>query len=135
MPSWTEIFSQIFQLVLLPLLGIVIKYVIQFINTKSSEIQANTNNELYKKYIAMLTATITNVVVATNQTYVDTLKEQGKFDEEAQKAALQKTYDTVMSLLTDEARTYLNTAIADLQTYILTCIESEVKNQKMISGK
>lgn len=135
MPSWTEIFSQIFQLVLLPLLGIVIKYVIQFINTKSSEIQANTNNELYKKYIAMLTATITNVVVATNQTYVDTLKEQGKFDEEAQKAALQKTYDTVMSLLTDEAKTYLNTAIADLQTYILTCIESEVKNQKMINGK
>jgi hypothetical protein len=35
----------------------------------------------------MATDTITNCVIATNQTYVNSLKEQGKFDEAAQKEA------------------------------------------------
>jgi hypothetical protein len=35
----------------------------------------------------MLNRTITECVIATNQTYVETLKQQGKFDEEAQKIA------------------------------------------------
>ena len=35
----------------------------------------------------MLSETITKCVVATNQTYVETLKKQGKFDKEAQKIA------------------------------------------------
>ena len=39
------------------------------------------------KYLKMLSETITKCVIATNQTYVETLKKQGKFDEEAQKIA------------------------------------------------
>ena len=35
----------------------------------------------------MLSQTITDCVLATNQTYVDTLKAQGSFDAEAQKIA------------------------------------------------
>ena len=41
------------------------------------------DNELSKKYIQMLSETITKCVIATNQTYVETLKKQGKFDVEA----------------------------------------------------
>jgi hypothetical protein len=35
----------------------------------------------------MLTDTITKCVIATNQTYVETLKKEGKFDLEAQEVA------------------------------------------------
>lgn len=127
---WGEIVQQVFTLVLIPLLGVVVKYFVQFINIKAEELQQNTDNAIFKKYIGMLNDTISMAVIATNQTYVDSLKEQGKFDAEAQKIALQKTYETVMSTLTSEAKVYLNSVIADLEKYILASIESEVKLNK-----
>ena len=127
---WSEIVQQVFTLVLIPLLGVVVKYFVQFINIKAEELQQNTDNAIFKKYIGMLNDTISMAVIATNQTYVDSLKEQGKFDAEAQKIALQKTYETVMSTLTSEAKLYLNSVIADLEKYILASIESEVKLNK-----
>lgn len=127
---WGEIVQQVFTLVLIPLLGVVVKYFVQFINIKAEELQQNTDNAIFKKYIGMLNDTISMAVIATNQTYVDSLKEQGKFDADAQKVALQKTYETVMSTLTSEAKIYLSSVIADLEKYILTSIESEVKLNK-----
>jgi hypothetical protein len=49
------------------------------------------DNELADKYVQMLTDTITACVIATNQTYVEPLKKQGKFDAEAQKHAFELT--------------------------------------------
>jgi hypothetical protein len=65
-------------------------------------------------------------VVATNQTYVNSLKEQGKFDLEAQKEAFRKTYDAVMSILSEEAVKYLSTFYGDFAAELTQLIEREV---------
>ncbi len=78
----------------------------------------------------MLSDTITNCVIATNQTYVDNLKDKNAFDEEAQKVAFEKTYQAIMKTLNDEAYKYLEEIYGDLEEYIKTKIESEVKTQK-----
>lgn len=62
------------------------------------------------------------------------MKEQGKFDAEAQKAAFQKTYDAVMQILTEDAVKYLNEALGDLDKYVNTMIESQVNLQKVVVG-
>ena len=80
----------------------------------------------------MLTATIKECVIATNQTYVDALKKQGKFDAEAQKEAFNLTFDAVMAVLSDEAKHYLASIYGDLTTYITTRIEAEVNVSKLI---
>ena len=69
--------------------------------------------------------------MATTQTYVDSLKKQGAFNAEAQKVAFTMTYEAVVRLLTDEAQTYLNEAVGDLNLYITQKIESEVNLNKM----
>ena len=126
----TEMLKQIFELCIIPLLGILTGYLILFINKKSKELQAQTDNELYKKYINMLEQTIANCVIATNQTYVDALKEQGTFDVEAQKEAFRRTYDQVMTILNNDAKIYLETAVGDLNTYITSMIEAQVNIYK-----
>ena len=83
-----------------------------------------------KKYLEMLDTTITNTVLATTQTYVESLKKQNRFDAEAQKEAFRLTYDAVMLVLTEEAVKYLNSTIGDLETYIVNKIEAEVKLTK-----
>ena len=75
----------------------------------------------------MLEETVVNCVIATNQTYVDSLKKQGKFDLEAQKEAFSRTYNQVMLILADDAKIYLESAVGDLNTYITNMIETQVK--------
>lgn len=121
-----NVVKQIFELVVFPLLGIGTTYLIVLINTKIKELKKQSDNDLEKKYLDMLNNTITDCVLATNQTYVNELKKQGKFDLDAQKIAFQKTYENVMALLTDEAKKYLSEALGDLQTYVNNKIEAEV---------
>lgn len=130
MEQYAELIKQIFEVCLFPLLGILTTFLIIFISKKAQELKAKTNNELYHKYIDMLEQTIINCVIATNQTYVDALKREGKFDGEAQKIAFQKTYDSVMAILSEDAKTYLNEAIGDLQAYIINQIEAQVNLNK-----
>lgn len=80
----------------------------------------------------MLNATIINAVTTTTQTYVNSLKAQGKFDTEAQAEAFNKTYQSVISVLGEEAQNYLSSAIGDLNEYIRTAIERQVVIDKMI---
>lgn len=122
---------EIIEVCLIPLLGVLVTYLVKYINTKSKELEASTDNELAKKYISLLSSTITNCVIATNQTYVETLKKQGKFDAEAQKEAFNMTLNAVMALLTDEAKEYLSEIYGDLNTYITNQIEATVNQNKI----
>nr|DAZ72800.1 MAG TPA: hypothetical protein [Caudoviricetes sp.] len=124
--DWANVVKQIFELVVFPLLGIGTTYLIVLINAKIKELKKQSDSDLEKKYLDMLNNTIVDCVLATNQTYVNELKKQGKFDLDAQKIAFQKTYENVMALLTDEAKKYLSKALGDLQTYVNNKIEAEV---------
>ena len=104
-------------------------------NKKDALIKQN-DNALAAKYITMLSKTITDCVIATNQTYVDSLKAQGKFDTEAQKKAFNMTLTAVLSILNDEAKEYLTAIYGDLNTYITKQIEAAVnKNKTTIEPK
>ena len=125
-----ELIAEIFEICIIPLLGVLTAYFVKWVNAKANEISNTRNSELEKKYIQMLNDTITDCVIATTQTYVDSLKKQGAFDAEAQKVAFTMTYETVIKLLTDEATEYLNSAIGDLNLYITQKIEAEVNLNK-----
>lgn len=131
--DWTEILQNLFVVVIIPLLGLVTKYVVQFFAVKNEEIKATTDNEIFKKYFDMLNKTITNCVIATNQTYVDALKDKNAFTVEAQKEALQRTYNAIMAILSEDAKDYLTNTTGDLQSYIMNLIEAQVKENKSTS--
>ena len=125
-----ELINQLFEIVIIPLLGALTIYVVKWINVKTKKISKETDNETLNKYLKMLSETITKCVVATNQTYVETLKKQGKFDEEAQKIAFQKTYEAVIAIINDDAVEYLTAAVGDFETCLMESIEAEVNENK-----
>lgn len=128
--DWMEMLQKIFEVCIIPLLGVLTAYLVTYIKKKSEALQKTTDNELYKKYIQLLDETITKCVVATNQTYVDSLKDKNAFDKEAQKVAFQMTYESVMDILSKDAQEFLNEAVGDLNTYIIRTIEAQVKENK-----
>ena len=129
-PELLVLIKDIFELCIFPLLIALSGYLIAFINNKSNVLKENAKSDKEKKYIDMLNSTITDCVIATTQTYVESLKKQGQFDIEAQKIAFIMTYNAVINLLTEEAEEYLSEAVGDLNLYITQRIESEVKLNK-----
>ena len=128
--DYMEMLQKIFEVCVIPLLGILTTYLVLFIKQKSKELQETTDNELYKKYIELLQDTIVRCVIATNQTYVEALKDKNAFDKEAQEHAFKMTYDAVMAILTDDAKVYLSNVFGDLEVYITKLIEAEVNVNK-----
>lgn len=136
-PAYLGLLSSIFEVCIIPLLGILTAYAVAFLKAKKEEILAKiaTNKtqeekELASKYLNMVEKTVTDCVMATNQTYVDSLKQEGKFDAEAQKTAFNKTLDAVLAILTDDAKVYLTQIFGDLNVYLTNLIESQVKINK-----
>jgi hypothetical protein len=128
--EWASLIESVFKVCIIPLLGVLTTYFVKWVNTKSNEIQSTIDDATLKKYMDMLTETITDCVIATNQTYVESLKQQGKFDAEAQAEAFKITSTAVMEILNEEAKVYLSTAVGDLNTYITKKIEAEVNLNK-----
>lgn len=121
--DWITLVIQIIEVCLIPLLGLLTSYLIEYIKTK-------TNSAKLDKYVDMLNDTITECVLATKQTYVEALKKNGNFDETAQKEAFEKTKQAVMNILSTDAKEYLTTVYGDLNAYVNQKIESEVNLTK-----
>lgn len=121
--DWLTLVIQIIEICIIPLLGLLTGYLIDYIKTK-------TNSAKLDKYIDMLNGTITECVLATKQTYVEALKKNGNFDEAAQKEAFEKTKQAVMDILSTDAKEYLTTVYGDLNAYVDQKIESEVNLTK-----
>ena len=128
--EWMELLSQIFEVCIIPLLGVLTTFFVKWVKTRNKETQVNIDNATLAKYMDMLTQTITDCVIATNQTYVESLKKQGAFNLEAQKEAFNLTKNAVLEILSDDAKEYLSSAIGDLNVYITKKIEAEVKLNK-----
>lgn len=121
-----ELIAQIFEICLFPLLAVLTTYFVSWIKTKSEELKAKTEKDNYDKYFDMLTDTITTCCIATTQTYVEALKAEGKFDEEAQKVALQKTYNSIMTVLSVKAKEFLTESMGDFEAYVYQKIEENI---------
>lgn len=128
--NWMNILTQLFEIVIFPLLAIGTVYLISLIKVKIQELKQKKDNEMYAKYLGMLETTIIDCVISTTQTYVEALKKEGKFDANAQKIAFTKTYTNVMAILNKDAKKYLEEAIGDLETYVYNKIEAEVNLTK-----
>lgn len=125
-----EIVIQIIQVCVIPLLGILTKYLVDYLTAKRDEINSKTDNETAQKYTNMIYKTVVDCVIATNQTYVDSLKKSGSFDEAAQKEAFNRTMNAIMTILSDDAKEYITEATGDLNTYLTQLIEAEVNKHK-----
>ena len=128
--DWLELLYKIAEVCLIPLSCVLTAFFIKWLKAKEAELLVKVENDTADKYVSMVAQTITDCVIATNQTYVETLKKQGSFDAEAQKIAFQKTLDAVVAVLSDDAKAYLSELYGDATAYLTTRIEAEVNLQK-----
>lgn len=116
---------------------ILCKYIIQGVATVKTSIDTKTKtikDEALATLIANANEKVAEIVVhavqSTNQTFVNDLKAEGKFSDEAKAKAFSNTYDTVKSLITDETAELIRIGYGDIEVYIQNKIESVIGELK-----
>lgn len=114
-----NIISVVVTAVILPLISYAGARLITWLNTKIKDENA-------KQQLTVATDIVTNAVRSVFQTYVEALKKNGTFDKESQKAALIKAKNDALEQMTDEIQEYITKNYGDLETWIITQIESTI---------
>lgn len=109
---------------------IISYYITKFLKASFEKVMAEKDNQVFNKTLIEVHELIESVVTYTSQTYVDSLKAEGKFDKESQEVALNDTLETVKDLLSEESKEVLETLYQDVETWLLVQIESKVKKLK-----
>ena len=130
MEQFKQILEILMTLVIIPSIPIIVKYLVEAFQEWSALKAEEIDNETITEYILDITDTIAQAVTCTTQTYVETLKAQGKFDEEAQRVAFAKTKTIVMKLLAEDAKEFIALMYGDVDLWIDTKIEQIVNIQK-----
>lgn len=105
-------------------------YLMVYIRKAGDNAAANTENVKARAYIKEAAEAVAAAVAATNQTYVDALKDAGSFDAQAQRQAAEKALKACLASISPAAKSFIEAAYGDLSEYLTTRIEAEVRKQK-----
>ncbi len=96
-----------------------------------AKLQAKTKNEKAGHVLTNFERLVQQVVQEVNQTFVESLKKEGKFDVEAQREAFELAFEKIKKLTTDKVIKVINELSNDnFEEYIKTQIENQVNLQK-----
>lgn len=125
-----QILEMLFQLVILPIIPLLTLYIKKLIESKIDEIQTKSKNNTFDRYLQIAEEGIVKAVMTVSQTYVDSLKKEGKFDKEAQIKAFNMAKEEFEKIISSEVKDFLNEVTTDYDTWIKASIESLIKESK-----
>lgn len=73
---------------------------------------------------------VMNAVQAVFQSFVDTMKKSGQWNEEAAKEAKERAFNIIMTQLTPELKAYITDNFGDMKEYLMNQIEAMIYNLK-----
>lgn len=119
-------FIQVVFSLILALGAVVVYNVSRYLYSKSTSIKNNIKYDEANSIYSLLCQIVVDCVQSTNQTFVDDLKEQGKWDDVTAKEAFEKTYKSVKNILEN----YLYVFKGDSDELIKQLIEKAVNALK-----
>lgn len=117
--------------ILIPLLITVITICICMMTSKIAKDAARTAPSKYSEIIYGLENIVSKAVITTNQTFVNELKKQGKFDKEAMQEAYRRTYESIVASLSQTFFEYLDEETIDIDVLLKNMIETSVNWNKI----
>lgn len=117
--------------ILIPLLITIITICICMMTSKIAKDAARTAPSKYSEIIYGLENIVSKAVITTNQTFVNELKKQGKFDKEAMQEAYRRTYESIIASLSQSFFEYIDEETVDIDVLLKNMIETSVNWNKI----
>ena len=116
--------------ILIPLLITIITICICTMTSKVAKSAAESAPSKYSEIIYGLENIVNKAVITTNQTFVNELKKQGKFDKEAMQEAYRRTYESIIASLSQSFFEYIDEETVDIDVLLKNMIEASVNWNK-----
>ena len=116
--------------ILIPLLITLITICICTMTSKVAKNAAESAPSKYSEIIYGLENIVNKAVITTNQTFVNELKKQGKFDKEAMQEAYKRTYESIIASLSQSFFEYIDEEAVDIDALLKNMIETSVNWNK-----
>ena len=117
--------------ILIPLLVTIITICICMMTSKVAKSAAESAPSKYSGIIYGLENIVNKAVITTNQTFVNELKKQGKFDKEAMQEAYKRTYESIVASLSQSFFEYIDKENVDIDVLLKNMIETSVNWNKI----
>ena len=117
--------------ILIPLLITIITICICTMTSKVAKDTARLAPSKYSELIYGLENIVSKAVITTNQTFVNELKRQGKFDKEAMQEAYRRTYESIIASLSQSFFEYIDEEAVDIDALLKNMIETSVNWNKI----
>lgn len=117
--------------ILIPLLITIITICICTMTSKIAKNAAESAPNKYSGIIYALENIVNKAVITTNQTFVNELKKQGKFDKEAMEEAYRRTYESIIASLSQSFFEYIDKETIDIDMLLKNMIETSVNWNKI----
>lgn len=127
--DWQELISSIMYVVITIIVPMVGVYIKSFLQAKIDVLLAGIENEKQKALIEYAVEAIETSVDAVSQTYVSTLKKEGKFDAEAHKKAKELAIAKAKLAIAQESKDAVTAIYGDFDAYIDDKIEAYLYQQ------
>lgn len=110
-------------------------YLVALLRKATEALKKKNDNAVSRKYIDMAYEAVNKAVMATAQTFVDALKEEGTFTKDKQIEAFNMAKNTALEILGNEAINALEEIYGDFDTWINTLIEHDCRIYSYIRKK
>ena len=117
--------------ILIPLLTTIITICICTMTSKVAKEATKLAPSKYSEIIYSLENIVNKAVITTNQTFVNELKKQGKFDKEAMEEAYRRTYESIVASLSQSFFEYIDKETIDIDVLLKNMIETSVNWNKI----
>ena len=117
--------------ILIPILITIITICICMMTSKVAKDAARLAPSKYSEIIYGLENIVSKAVITTNQTFVNELKKQGKFDKEAMQEAYKRTYESIIASLSQSFFEYIDEENVDIDALLKNMIETSVNWNKI----
>jgi len=125
-----EVTTLIITAIVIPFFVQITRYITKLICTKVDELQTRLHNDTVNHLIDHAEDAVITAVDSVSQTFVNSLKNDGKFDQDSAKQAFGMAKDKAISMLGNDAKVALNEAHGDIDSWIENKIETYVKANK-----
>lgn len=123
MTTWNDVLIEAVNLLFKIVTVVAIPYLSYMVSKsiKSDKLKhlVSRGEEFVKKSVAMV-----------QQTFVDSLKKEGKFDKDAQREAFRMAYETWMEMASEEVKEAIMEQTGNIDTWLNTMIEAQIYTEK-----
>lgn len=131
--EFSEMLNYILYVVITVIMPVVAKYAVDLIKAKIKEsniIEETTKNENVSNLIKEALDNVMDAVLYVNQTFTESLKKKGEFNEEAWEEAKKKAYNAALETISEESKNAITMMYGSFDKWLQLKIESSVNIAK-----